>query len=378
MSYDVDIVVVGAGPAGLAAAIRARWVKTAAAVPASVAVLDPGGPGGIAALGTIRLTGPGWAYAGRELITHLQDDIDALQIPLLRQTVTAIARAGDGWQVETDQGALRCLAVVLATGLRRLGSEAALIAGGQLIFLAGGYARSADIFMTWSEMHRDQHLVLIGGAGVADTARQFISFDGGRNHITPLVENQGHVSFRRAGPEVLVTLDADGVRSESACTAVMLDYHSLELSPPALAFLPAQWRTEQGFSAAGPHGRADLPGIFAAGDCTGVPSLCLKALAQGVEAGFAAYRHVFLHKFGELPPLFAFYPHAQRPPLIATDLPSFARTDYEPVGLVADSPFPPLPWLASGRRVADGVSAPPSPELLKAEIAAKRATIHRG
>ena len=48
--YDADVIVVGAGPAGLAAATRVRWVKGYHAMAASVRIIESGAVGGLAAL----------------------------------------------------------------------------------------------------------------------------------------------------------------------------------------------------------------------------------------------------------------------------------------------------------------------------------------
>jgi hypothetical protein len=258
-----------------------------------------------------------------------------LEIPLLREAAVAVRREPTCWRVVTPAGALRALAVVVAVGLRRMTVEPELRAAGRLAFLAGGYARAAHTFRTWSRSHEGQHAYIIGGAGLDITP--FLVADEGRNLIQ-------------------VALDESKIQNPKS--KIFLDYHSLELAPPGPAFLPNAWRTDSGYLAFGPAGRDDLPGIFAAGDCAGMPSLCLKALAQGAEAGFHAYRYIHHRKFGAEPPLFAFFPSEERPPLDASDLPAIDPARHRPVALTQ----------AAGD-LAD-------PDVLAAALAAKTATVH--
>ncbi|HKU36967.1 MAG TPA: hypothetical protein VJR89_02435, partial [Polyangiales bacterium] len=53
--------------------------------------------------------------------------------------------------------------------------------------------------------------------------------------------------------------------------------------------------------------RTDVPGLFAAGDVTGMPACAGTAIGEGIVAGFEAYRYVYQQKFGVEPPLFAYY-----------------------------------------------------------------------
>jgi len=93
---------------------------------------------------------------------------------------------------------------------------------------------------------------------------------------------------------------------EIHCKAILLDYNGFELHPRRL---PAGIRPEvdhRGFIMVNPLMQTNLPGVFAAGDITGRYASVMTALADGVTAGFEAYRYVYAHKFGTEPCLFAY------------------------------------------------------------------------
>jgi thioredoxin reductase len=341
MRYDADIIVIGAGPAGMAAALRSRWVKSSNMLPASVLLLDPAGPGGIAAMGTVFLVGPWWQFNGDLPAKHLIGDLRRLEIPIVREAAVALETDGDFWTVTTPARIYRSLAVVLAAGLRRLTDEPDIRAAKGLTFLSGGYERAAERFMQWSDTHAGQRMLLIGGATLAPAMAELRAYDARRNELLAVYEPVQTVrGYARDGEVITVTVETHGRLQQLACEHVMLDYHSLESAPPSLAFLPAAWRTQAGYSAVGPVGDATLPGLFAAGDCAGMPSMCVKALAQGAEAGLHAYRYVYQRKFGEAPHLFAFFPSPDRPPLAVREIPPIDPERHQPVGLIAASRFP--------------------------------------
>jgi thioredoxin reductase len=360
--YDYDAIVIGAGPAGMATATRLRWVKTSLAVPASVVLLDPAGTGGLAAMGKIALSGPGFSFDGAELAARVRADIESLEIPVIREAATAVARDGDLWTVRTATRTLRGLAVILATGLRCLSNEAELMRAGRLGLLSGGYTRAADRFRHWSHHDSGRRLVLIGGEPLADDLPRYRAVDAGRNQITALIEPRQRVlGYRHLDSHVVIDTDA----GEIACDMILVDYHSLELAPPTSQLLPAAWRTEAGFPRVGAQGSPALPGLYAAGDGARLPSMCVKALAEGAEAGFNAYDYIFRRKFDSAPHLFAFYPSSVRPDFAAHELPPIDPRAHVAVGLTAASRFT--------------TPAPLTPEALPtllAEIHAKTATVH--
>lgn len=365
--YDADIIIIGAGPAGMAAALRARWVKSSDMLPASVLLLDPAGPGGIARMGSVCLVGPQWEFS----VEHLQQDVQRLEIPVLCESALSVDTDGDIWTVSTHARTYRSLAVVLATGLRRLTDEPAIRVAQGLTFLSGGYQRAAERFMQWSDTHAGQRLAVIGGASLAAAMADFRTYDAGRNELLAVYEPAQYVhKYTLDGSVITITVETHGRMQHLVCDHVMLDYHSLETAPPSLAFLSPAWRTAAGYSAIGPAGDPTVPGLFAAGDCAGVPSMCIKALAQGAEAGFHAYRYVYERKFGVSPYLFAFFPSPTRPPLAIAEDPSIDPDRHHPVGLMAASRFPAL--LHSNMRTWAGGDR----EALLAEMRQRNATVH--
>ena len=126
--YDVDVAVIGGGPAGMSAAVRCRWVKSYRSLPCSVAVFEPGPLGGLAGWRTCSITGPGYRYLGDGLIQRIKTDFERYQIPVVHERVVSLKHDGQLFTLETEAGtAVRALSVIIATGMRE---GARLVAGG--------------------------------------------------------------------------------------------------------------------------------------------------------------------------------------------------------------------------------------------------------
>jgi thioredoxin reductase (NADPH) len=111
---DVEIVVVGGGPAGLTAALfAARHGR-------STVLVDPLCMGG-AILNTERVEDfPGFpeGVSGFELGPRLQEQAIAAGATVEPAEVTSIERRGDDWSVATDSQEITAAAVIVATGTR--------------------------------------------------------------------------------------------------------------------------------------------------------------------------------------------------------------------------------------------------------------------
>ena len=93
--WDVDVAVVGAGPTGLSAAIRLRWLKTFPLVPVSVALINSGPLGGLAKMGNSILTGPSLAFPTGQLVERLEEDLKKWPVPVISNRVEAIDKEQD-------------------------------------------------------------------------------------------------------------------------------------------------------------------------------------------------------------------------------------------------------------------------------------------
>ncbi len=107
-----ELIIIGAGPAGITASIYAARKR----VNFLVLTKDIGGQ---AALSSDIENYTGYQYiTGRELAEKFEQHMREFQIEVRYEEVTGIARVEDGFEVKTDRGTYRCLALIIATGAR--------------------------------------------------------------------------------------------------------------------------------------------------------------------------------------------------------------------------------------------------------------------
>lgn len=305
-AYDSDVVVIGGGPAGLAAATRVRWVKGFHVLVSSVTLVESGRLGGLLSWGSCVLTGPGWAMPGQELTERLVGDIDKLQIPVTQDRVLRIDREGPLFVTRCESGAtLRSLAVILATGFRPLANEVDYyLRGVRMTFK--GYDHFPSLVRAAAKDAAGRGLVVIGNAKSAHLQALLDAHSDGAGTVT-LVTQERLLAVEGDERVAAVRLQGgDGSQRSLRCGAVLMDYNAMELRPDLQIAGVSPELDERGFVHVDAQMATSVPGLFAAGDITGRYASTLMALGDGVCAGLAAYEHAFRLKFGRPPRLFAY------------------------------------------------------------------------
>ena len=287
-SYDADVLVVGAGPAGLAAATRVRWVKGYHAMACSVRVVESGTVGGLLRWGSCVLSGPGWAYKGQELTDRLMDDIQRLQIPIDTDRVVSIRRQGHLLVVGLASGReLTALAVILATGFRPLANESEYYLRGVRITFKG-YEHFPRLLRACSKDASGRGLVVVGNTKTSYLKSMLAAHTEGAGDVTVVDQGELLEVIGSTRVEAARISDAQGERIVE-CGAILMDYNAFELTP-ALNVAGVQPTCDsRGFITTDGFMRTSEPGVFAAGDITGRYASTLVALGDGVAAGLGIF-----------------------------------------------------------------------------------------
>lgn len=279
MSYD--ILVIGAGPAGLSAALQARA--------RGKSVLVVAGDDRDNALYKAHqidnyLGMPG--LTGSEMLDRFA--VHARKTGVERRTgrVLSVMPVGDRFYVSIDSDMEEAGAVVLALGVSR-GKKYP----GEAEFLGRGvsYCATCD-----GALYRDKRVVVVGLSADAAEEAAFLKQLGCRvtyvaakrpetlNDEIPFVKG---VKLEIRGERTVTVLEADG--DEIPCDGVFLLRPSL-----APADLLPGLDTAQGYITVDRDGRTNISGVFAAGDCTGLPLQVSKAVGEGLVAGQRAAEYL--------------------------------------------------------------------------------------
>jgi thioredoxin reductase (NADPH) len=302
MPAQYDVAVVGAGPAGVSAAINARNRGR------SVILL-----GGQASFG--RVSGPhevgnyaGFPAAkGDDIVVAFRRHLEAFEVAVTPDRVSRIVADGDGFG---DDGYVlfgsgefyRAKTVVLATGVVL---DATVEGEDDLVGQGVSYCVTCD-----GRLFAGRHVVFIsyGPPGEEEASELADAFGAG---VTYLPQYAGEYRLPasvlvRAGetPERLTRAD-DGVhvslssRAGAGAGGDAGGGEGDELVADAVFFYReavAPRTLLDGLQADGPHLVVDLqmrttvPGVFAAGDCAGGPYQVAKAVGQGQVAALSAVR----------------------------------------------------------------------------------------
>ena len=272
-----DIIIIGAGPAGLTAAIYARRANK------SVLLLEKGAFGGQITFSPKVENYPGFAsLSGTELADHFVEQALGLGADVEIETVTGIEDKGAHKVVLTEDGAIyEGKAVIIAAGARHrhlgLPNEETHIGEG-ISFCA----------VCDGAFYKDKTVVLVGGGNSAlqeaillsETCQKVVVVQN-LDHLTgePALQD---IIAKRDNVEVLLGTVVEALPATTPLRSITLrrvaDDHvydlavdgvfvAIGLQPENGAFASVAALDERGYVDAGEDCLTNTPGVFVAGDC---------------------------------------------------------------------------------------------------------------
>ena len=255
-----DVIVVGGGPAGLSAALNVRARGRTALVVSNPLEENPlwraeridnclGLPG----------------LSGAALLTAFRDHGASAGAEFLEGRALSALRSKESWYVSVGSDMVQGRAVVLAAGAvrgKKLPGEAELLGRGV------SYCATCD-----GMLYRGRKVAVLGWSPSARKEAEFLEGIGCRV-----------VYFDR--PRDCSIQGADRVESVT-CGGVTEEVEGVFLLRPAMApgdLFPGL-ALEGGYVKVDRDMATNLPGVFAAGDCTGGPLQASKAVGEGLVAG---------------------------------------------------------------------------------------------
>lgn len=266
-----DVLVIGGGPAGLSAAVNVRARGKTALVVSNPLEENPLWKSKRVD-NYLGLPNAG----GADLLRAFQAHAEAAGVEFLTGKVLNTAMAGESWYVSVGSSVREAGALVLAAGVSRgrkfTGEEA---------FLGRGvsYCATCD-----GMLYRDKRVAVLG---YTDTARQEADF---------LRDIGCHVTyFHRPGA---CEITGGAAVERIVCDGREEPVEGVFVLRPTMAptdLFPGL-AVEDGYVSVDRRMATNLPGLFAAGDCTGGPLQVSKAAGEGLIAGQSAAKWIDTHR----------------------------------------------------------------------------------
>ena len=255
-----DVIVVGGGPAGLSAALNVRARGKTVLV-----VSNPPEENPLWRAERVEnyLGLPG--VSGAELLTAFRRHAEEAGAGFLEGRALSALRSGESWYVAVENNMVQAGAVVLAAGAvrgKKIPGEAELLGRGV------SYCATCD-----GMLYRGKRVAVLG---YSPSARKEAAF----------LEEIGCQVVYFDRPRDASIQGAERVESVT-CGGVTEQVEGAFLLRPAMApgdLFPGL-ALEGGYVAVDREMRTNLPGVFAAGDCTGGPLQVSKAAGEGLIAG---------------------------------------------------------------------------------------------
>jgi thioredoxin reductase (NADPH) len=299
-----EVVIIGAGPAGLTASIYARRAGL------SCLVIEQAAVGGNMFVGDRIENYPGFpeGISGSELSQRMEAQARKLGVEFIQTTVNGLSIRDKVKEVNTDKGSLEAQAVIVATGCqyKKLG----IPGEGRLLGRGVSYCATCD-----GNFFRNQTVAVIGGGDAAVQEALYLSKLASKVYIIHrrdqlrAVKALQEMAFQTPNIQMVWDTVAEAIEGEEQVDKLkLLNKKTGERSElkvegvfiyvgikPNIEFLKGMVveLTEDGYIRAGEDTRTSVPGIFAAGDVRKKPTRQIaSAVGDGCNALTAAEEYL--------------------------------------------------------------------------------------
>ncbi|GAU09520.1 FAD-dependent oxidoreductase [Desulfoplanes formicivorans] len=294
---SIDLVIAGAGPAGLAAGIYASRAGL------SAVVLEGGIVGGQVAVTPVVENYPGFSsIGGKELVAVLLDQARAY-LPVQEGEEVVDVSLGRHVTVTSTKGRYRCKALLVATGAtwKHLGLD------GEERFLGRGisYCASCDGYL-----YKGKEVLVVGGGNTALTEALHLRNLGvdvrivhrrdafrAEKHLQDAVEREkipvlwNKIVVGLHGKDVLGEVELEDTQTkEIQKVKVHGVFLAIGIKPNTSIVTPLGIKVDaNGYVQTDGQGRTSLPRIYAAGDVTGGVQQIVTAVSEGSVAAMSVF-----------------------------------------------------------------------------------------
>lgn len=280
-----DVMIVGAGPAGLSAAVNCR-VRNKSTVVVSRKFESPS----LSKAPLIENYLGVDAMSGRELYQRLLEHARRSGAEFLEANVTGIYDMGDSYAALTSAGDVSAVAVILATGTVQ---SASIPGESDKVGMGVSYCATCD-----GPLYKGKRVVVVGFSPHAVEEANFLSEI--CSEVTYVPASRGGSDVSHLKPAVnLAKGSVKAILGDMAVSGVELDSGIVETDGVFVIreSVPAE-RLVEGITVKDGAIEVDrdmftgVPRVFAAGDCTGRPWQVARAVGQGQVAALSAARAV--------------------------------------------------------------------------------------
>lgn len=267
-----DCIIIGTGPAGLSAALNLKTYKKSFVWFGSKSLSDK-------VRKAEKITNyPGFPeLTGQELFAHFEDHIQSAGLEITEKTVTNVMSAGNYYMVLADNEIYEAKTLILAMGVM----TAKLLKGeDELLGRGVSYCATCD-----GMFYKDKEIAVLCNAPKYEHEVEYLADLAAKVTYFPLFSDsqvkKENVTISKDFP-----VEVNGIDRVTGLTLKSGEILSVDgvfclRNAIALSKLIPELEIENGHIVVDRAQKTNLPGCFAAGDCTGRPYQYTKAVGEG-------------------------------------------------------------------------------------------------